>query len=283
MLQKIPVIIFFFLFACGACWGQSSYKGLTPGKSTRADVERVLGRPANKVSETLVEYAAPRDPDPARYRVKAKVYVQYRRDSSTVERIAVVTRGEDTNAAPAPYWQSFDRSYGEGWQSGLVDAKIEVKKGNQTREVIYMGEPLFAVYSSTTPYSYDDDRVEYYSRELYESAVPQTGCTGTLVGDWNTELGRMTITAIERTSKYRRIKGTYSKNNGSFVGTADFDSLKGDWKDATGAGSFDLRIGGERYNTENRGAFVGDWVRTTGRGPARVEVHGRCVESTGKP
>ena len=260
--------------------GQTSFKGLTPGKSTRADVEQVLGQPVNKVSATLVEYAPPSDPDPARYRVKVRLFVQYRKDHPLVERIAVLIKGEDTDAAPAPFWQSFDRSYGQGWQSGLVDAKVEVKQGTRTKEVIYIGDPLFAVYSSTIPYSYDDDRVEYYSRELYESAVPKTGCTGTLVGDWNTELGWMTITATERTSKFRQVKGTYLKNRGSFVGMADFDSIKGDWKDATGTGTLELRIGAEPYNSENRRrAFVGDWVRTTGKGPAKVEVHGRCVEA----
>src|ERR1700716_3084346 len=88
------------LLLCGLCLGQTSYKGLTPGKSTRADVERVLGQPVNTVSETLVEYAPPSNPDPARYRVKAKVYVQYRKNSAIVERIAVLMKGEDANAAP---------------------------------------------------------------------------------------------------------------------------------------------------------------------------------------
>ena len=282
-MKRITVAVICTLLSYGVCFGQSAYKGLTPGKSTRAEVERVLGQPVNKVSETLVEYAPPSTPDPAPYRVKVKVYVQYRRDSGTVERIAVLVRGEDTNAAPAPYWQSFDRSYGQGWQSGLVDAKVEVKTGTKTRLAIYIGEPLFAVYSFTTPYSYDDDRVEYYSRELYESAVPQTGCTGTLVGDWESELGRMTITAGDRTSKHRQVQGTYSKNNGSFVGMADFDSFKGEWKDATGTGTLELRIGAERYNSENRQAFVGDWMRQTGAGSAKVELHGRCAEvNTGR-
>jgi hypothetical protein len=276
VLHKLSIVTLVALLGCSVSFGQSTYEGLTPGKSTRADVERVLGQPVNKVSETLIEYAPPSNPDPSRYRVKAKVFVQYRRDSSTVERIAVLVRGEDTSAAPAPYWQSFDRSYGQGFQSGLVDAKIEVKKETKTRLAIYIGEPLFAVYSFTTPYSYDDDRVEYYSRELYESAVPQTGCTGTLIGDWESELGRMSITAVERTSKFRRVKGTYSKNNGSFVGMADFDSLKGEWRDATGTGTLELRIG---YG-EVRRTFVGDWTRQTGTGPARVELQGRCVESS---
>jgi hypothetical protein len=266
------------LFFVATSFAQTSYKGLTPGRSTRAEVEPVLGRPVNTVSATLIEYEPPRDPDPARYGMKVRVFVQYRNVSPVVERIAVVIKSEDANAAPALYWQSFDRSYGEGWQSGLVDAKIELKKGTKTKEAIYIGEPLFAVYSFTTPHTNDEQRVEYYSPELYEGAVPKTGCTGTLVGNWEGALGRMTITAIERTLKYRRVTGTYSKNNGSFVGMADFDSLKGEWRDATGTGTLELRIGAEPYNSENRQAFIGDWTRQTGKGAAKVEVHGRCVE-----
>ncbi|MGQ0762033.1 MAG: hypothetical protein ACT4OT_08455 [Acidobacteriota bacterium] len=279
-MWKVLGITLSSLFFVATCFGQSSYKGLTPGTSTRAEVERVLGRPINKVSETLIEYAPPRDPDPSGYRMKVRVFVQHRDASATAvaERIAVVIKSEDANSAPALYWQSFDRSYGEGWQSGLVDAKIEVKKGAKIKEAIYIGDPLFAVYSFTTPHVNDEQRVEYYSPELYEGAVPKTGCTGTLVGNWDSELGRMTITAVERTSKFRRVTGTYSKNNGSFVGMADFDSLKGEWKDATGTGTLELRIGAEPYNGENRQAFIGDWIRQTGKGRGKVEVRGRCVD-----
>jgi hypothetical protein len=85
----------------------------------------------------------------------------------------------------------------------------------------------------------------------------------------------MTITAGDRTSKYRRVKGTYSKNNGSFVGMADFDSLKGEWKDDTGTGTLELSMG----SSENRRTFVGDWIRQTGTGPAQVKLRGGCVES----
>src|ERR1700694_1306164 len=156
MMHRTLIMILLVVLSCAVCFGQTEFHGLTPGKSTRADVERVLGQPVNKVSETLVEYAPPSNPDPARYRVKAKVYVQYRKGSSTVERIAVLVNGKDEQAPPALYWQSCDRSYGEGWQSGLVDAKIEVKKGTKTSEVIYIGDPLFAVYSfAPPPYTYD--------------------------------------------------------------------------------------------------------------------------------
>jgi hypothetical protein len=39
------------LLTCIAGFGQSSYKGLTPGQSTRVDVERVLGRPPKHIAK----------------------------------------------------------------------------------------------------------------------------------------------------------------------------------------------------------------------------------------
>lgn len=44
IMSRIPFIILSVLLSCAAGFGQTSYKGLTPGKSTKADVERVLGR-----------------------------------------------------------------------------------------------------------------------------------------------------------------------------------------------------------------------------------------------
>jgi hypothetical protein len=44
------------LLSCAACFGQTSYKGLTPGSSMRADAARVLVRPVKELSKTLVEY-----------------------------------------------------------------------------------------------------------------------------------------------------------------------------------------------------------------------------------
>ena len=73
MTNKASIIILFALLSLVPCLGQSSYKGLTPGKSTRAEAERVFGQPVKKVSETLIEYGA--------QPLTSKVYVQYRKDS----------------------------------------------------------------------------------------------------------------------------------------------------------------------------------------------------------
>ena len=78
-LNKLLTCASFFAFTSAICVGQSSYKGLTPGTSTRAEAERVLGQPVKNVSATLIEYR----PQP----LTSKIYVQYRKDSPVIERI----------------------------------------------------------------------------------------------------------------------------------------------------------------------------------------------------
>src|SRR5216684_1558924 len=100
MLNRLSIITLFALLSCSVCLGQSSFMGLTPGKSTRADVERVLGRPVKNVSETLVEYA-PRQLKLIHAGVTSnsgKIYVQYRDGSPTavVERIEQILCARST-------------------------------------------------------------------------------------------------------------------------------------------------------------------------------------------
>src|SRR2546421_12267818 len=84
MMKKISCLPFFLLMACVTALGQTSFKRLTPGTSTRAEVERVLGQPVKKVSETLIEYR----PQP----LTGKIYVQYRQGSTVVERIEILCK-----------------------------------------------------------------------------------------------------------------------------------------------------------------------------------------------
>src|SRR5882762_1399146 len=74
-------IAFFILVACTTCHGQSSLKGLTPGKSTRTNVENLLGRPVRQLSETLSEYKSNQGTE--------QIFVQYLRDSDEIARIEV--------------------------------------------------------------------------------------------------------------------------------------------------------------------------------------------------
>ena len=80
-MHRTSLIILFVLLSCAPCLGQSSFRGLTPGKSTRAEVARALGQPLPKVSLTLSEYKSNKKTE--------QIFVQYRRDSEVVERIEV--------------------------------------------------------------------------------------------------------------------------------------------------------------------------------------------------
>ncbi len=69
-MKKSLTVYIFILFTCFNCFGQSTYKGLTPGKSTKAEVGQVLGLPVKSLSETLIEYKFAE--------AGGKAYVQYR-------------------------------------------------------------------------------------------------------------------------------------------------------------------------------------------------------------
>ena len=159
-MNKILIAITFLLFAWAACFGQSSYKGLTPGKSTRAEAERVLGQPIKKVSETLIEYR----PQP----LTSKVYVQYRKDSPVIERIEVFCRLESSTCDDLI--KSLNLHLPQEPNSGKAD--------EQKWKALY-GSPLFVVRSGdmadVTGDSLVPSRVAFYSRELYEAEFVRVG------------------------------------------------------------------------------------------------------------
>ena len=82
-MNKTLTAIAFLLLACATCLGQTSYKNLAPGKSTRVDVERVLGQPVKEHTQTLIEYR----PDTA---TQSKIYVQYRKGSQIIALIQIL-------------------------------------------------------------------------------------------------------------------------------------------------------------------------------------------------
>src|ERR1700682_1121613 len=83
MVNKMISILFWMLLISSACFGQTEFHGLIAGKSTRVAVDRVLGQPVKEHSEVLVEYQPTQE---MRARVN-KIYLQYRKDSTIVERI----------------------------------------------------------------------------------------------------------------------------------------------------------------------------------------------------
>jgi hypothetical protein len=150
MMNKALTIMLFALLGSATCFGQSSFQGLIPGKSTRAEVGRRLGQPVRKVSATLAEYKPPQEAE--------AIYVQYRMNSSLVEMIVVIYPGTLERATVL-----------RSLRLPTQPAAAQTNKRGQLEE-------YFAPANVVLTYAADDvnsgvNRVGYYSRELFESAL----------------------------------------------------------------------------------------------------------------
>ena len=170
-MRRTLIVILFVLFTSVICFGQSSFKGLTPGKSTRAEVERLLGKPTNQVSESLFEYA----------QGGSQIVVQYSKSSPTAIRLQVI------------YSPAIERS--------KVLAGERLPKVADTRRTNKHGalEEYFS-YPNYVVLTYDESsqtqvgQVGYYSRELFESVTPElkkapAPATGRWSGSWTNGRG----------------------------------------------------------------------------------------------
>jgi TonB family protein len=177
MRNRLLVAVLLVLLVGLTCFAQSTYKGLTPGRSTRADVERVLGRPVKELSETLIEYRA--------QPLTGKIYVQYRKDSSVVERIEMLCRLETSTCEDLI--KSLNMNLPENPDSENID--------DQKWKSLY-GSPLFiatsGVMADVTSKSTPASRLGFYSRELYESDFEEVreANEATLVKNGSTAVSR---------------------------------------------------------------------------------------------
>lgn len=252
-MKKVVPVIVFMLLACATCVGQTSYKGLTPGRSTRADAERVLGRPVKEVSRTLVEYESPES--------AGKLFVQYRDGSpaGVVERIEMTCLNK---CGPGTAYDQFSRSAG-------IDGEADVRVREGSKATAYFGAPRFLRLVEHWKGDEAEYRVALFSPELYENALPQGGCTGTIFGTWDTDpslnstdryldLGRVKIERVGENG----IKGSYQKNNGTFTLKLDgpepqnflygHSKYKGEWKDDKRGGTVEMEV---RDNNSIRARF----------------------------
>jgi hypothetical protein len=153
MTNKPLAVALFLLLAFATGFGQTTFKGLTPGQSTRAEAERVLGRPVSKVSETLIEYRT--------QPLTSKVYVQYRKESPVIERIEILCKL--TNSTCDDVIKSLNLRLPE---------PDSYKPGDTKWKLLY-GSPLFIVTSGdnaeVTGDTLPPSRLAFYSRELYEA------------------------------------------------------------------------------------------------------------------
>jgi hypothetical protein len=128
----------------------STYKGLQPGKSTRADVDRTLGQPVRALSATLFEYALSEGP--------GSVVVEFR-GNGVVDRIE---RRFSKPASRAALLRSL----------GLPETPEEQGTNRDGKLVEYYGDVKTLVLS----YASGETRsgvmsVGYYSMELYEAGL----------------------------------------------------------------------------------------------------------------
>jgi hypothetical protein len=147
---RIVFIILLLQLASATCFGQTSFMGLTPGQSTKTEVERALGQPASQVSESLFKYA----------KGDNQVYVQYSKTSPTAIRVQVVY------AAP--------RERSQVISAENLPRVADTRRPN-TRGVVeeYFGYPKYVVLTLDENSQTQITQAGYYSRELFESATPE--------------------------------------------------------------------------------------------------------------
>ena len=148
--MRIPALLLALMLAGVPAAAVSTYKGLQPGKSTRADVERTLGQPVRTVSATLFEYSLADGP--------GSILVEFRPD-------AVVDRIERRFVKPVSR-TALLRSL------GLPETPEEKGTNREGKLVEYFGDvkTLALTYASAEPRS-GIISVGYYSMELFERGL----------------------------------------------------------------------------------------------------------------
>lgn len=291
-MNKIFTATMFLLLIYITGLGQTSYWGLTPGKSTKADVARVLGQAVKQVSGTLIEYREPEDV--GKPEGIDKIYVQYRDESVTavVERIELVCdypgRAENRPDGCANFYSKITRDGGASVRGRVYADRLEKESSGVFKTTAYYGSPvrLVRTWSRYPGKETIQSRLGLYSVDLFDSVVPKN-CTGTFLGEWETNRGRLILTDIPG-AYYAgdwglpETKGTFSMHNGTVTGRG-LNTLTGEWKDATGSGTFELKIDpGSAFEPtwpDPRKVFTGTWERTSGKGPKKGTWEGRCVNS----
>ncbi len=149
--RKVIPLFVWLMLVCSPCLAVSTYMGIQPGLSTRANVEAVFGRPVNNLSPTLFEYSLPGG--------KGKVVIDFREKDFVVDRLErhflkPVSRSALIRSLELPDQSEEKRTNKEG---KLVEYFGDIK----TLAFTYAsGEEKGGIVS-----------VGYYSMELYEKSL----------------------------------------------------------------------------------------------------------------
>lgn len=149
--MRLRYLVCFLLFCAGTCGAQSSYQGLTPGASTRADAEKSFGLPV-RTEGGVSEYHPPADSG------VTSIVVQYKTDSTIVERIEVY------------FPSAVDRS-ALIRTLGLPEEPAATRTA-EGKLVEYFGSPQWLVLTYAAAKQTDGvSNLGYYSPELFALAV----------------------------------------------------------------------------------------------------------------
>jgi hypothetical protein len=175
MLTKVFLTTVFILVSSTPLLAQTSFKGILPGSTTRSQVEHAFGLAVKEVSATLSEYEATD--------VAGKIYVQFRSGADVVERVEVI------------YQEPIDRS--------KVAVSLKLPSRPTASQVNSKGkrEEYYAAACIVLTFAGENveegvSRVGYYSRKLFDGAVPEVSKTSSL-GD----SGRASDSAPPRTTE----------------------------------------------------------------------------------
>ena len=159
MKCKVLSVMLLVFLSDAVSSAQTSYKGLVPGKSEKVAVETVLGQPVKQLSQTLVEYR----PQP----LAGRIYVQYRADTSVVERMEFICRLAESSCKD--FMKSLNLSLPES-------AAAMSPPDNKGRYLAFSAPPYYVVQTMEWVVETENAdllpvRVAFYSRELYQAEV----------------------------------------------------------------------------------------------------------------
>jgi len=174
-MDKMLIAVTLLLLICLTGFTQATYQGLTPGTSTRADVERTLGQPVNKVSQTLHEYGP-------KWSAR-KIFVQYNA-SAVVERIEVLLADPVSPSDARMYFRFAEAASAPPGGKILNDRETRRAEALSQQPVAtrtrkgkleeYFGEMYYMVLTHEgEAASSRVNQIGYYSRELFDSVTAE--------------------------------------------------------------------------------------------------------------
>jgi len=200
MRNKLLCVFLFILPLALKCFGECTYQGLTPGKSTRKDAESVLGQPVNKVSETVHEFGP-------KWSAK-KIFVRYGKVSNVVHQIEVFL-AEPVNPSDARMYFNFDSSaddpfggnsprHSETLKSTVLSARPAFTRTNKGKLQEYFGEQFYAVLThAANDANSRVSQIGFYSRELFDVAASKP--QGSETNGWEQRDQNMSYTGTNLT------------------------------------------------------------------------------------